>query len=883
MSAHCPRRGDAMGTGSRTSRVIVYAVATTLCLQAGSVRAQVPSPGAIWGFEPGTDYRLGDYDMVLAYFEALAASSDRVVLDTIGQSSLGRPLLLAIISSAENIRNRERYREISRRLAVTRDVAPDEALNLAREGRAVVWVDGGLHATEVAHGQFTPVFGHWLATDEGDEARRIRDNVIVLLMPNMNPDGLDIVVDWYRSNVGTAYETAPVPELYHHYIGHDNNRDWYMFTQLETRAVADQLYHVWFPQIVYNHHQSGPFPGRIWVPPFENPVNPNLDPLVVTSINQIGETMKRRFAREGKPGVSSGIVYDMWWNGSMRGAPDFHNMLGFLTETALYRYATPYCYGADEIPDTFGDRAGNLPAKRPTTSYPDPWLGGCWHLRDPMEYMMTATRAVTDLAARYREDYLANIYLMGRRQIERGERAQGGPFAYVINLDAQHDPGAAAELLRTFHKGGIEIHRADRSLAAGGATFPPGTYIIPPQAFRPFVVDLMEPKQYPDRRQYPGGPPEPPYDMTGYELSLQMGVMADRIVEPFTLPGNPVDSIPTVSGGVSGDGGWGFLLSPVQNNAARAVNRLFGQGARLARNNASIAVAGGQWPAGTWLVRDIARSDLSQLGGEVGVVFRGIEGQPPGEWTPYAQPRVALYEGFVSNMPAGWTRWVLEQYGFSFDRVGNAEIQNGRLSGYDVLLLSDQSAESLLNGHEPGSMPPEYTGGLGQGGLDAVRAFVNQGGVLAAFDNAIDLAIDAFDLPVRNVVRSLPQADFFIPGTLLNIEVDATHPVAFGMPSSGIAFFVRSQVMAVDDSASSTVETVARFPDQSVLASGWAHGVEHAAGNVAVASVMVGSGSVVLFSFEPHFRGQPHNTFKMLFNVMYHSGSGERGGPRTDR
>jgi hypothetical protein len=306
-------------------------------------------------------------------------------------------------------------------------------------GKAIVWIDGGLHATEVAHGQMTPELAHWLATDESDEARRIREHTIVLVMPNMNPDGLDIVADWYMRNVGTPFEVAPVPELYHHYIGHDNNRDWYMFTQVESQAVARQLYHVWFPQIVYNHHQTSPFPGRIWGPPFADPVNPNLDPLVVSGLNRIGEAMRTRFDFEGMPGYNSGIVFDLWWNGSMRGGPNIHNMLGFLTETALHRYATPRCYGDDDVPDDFGARALHLPARIPSTSYTNPWLGGCWHIRDAIDYMLIASRAVMSHAATNREELLYNAYHIGARQIARGDRAEGGPFAYVIDPSAQND------------------------------------------------------------------------------------------------------------------------------------------------------------------------------------------------------------------------------------------------------------------------------------------------------------------------------------------------------------------------------------------------------------------------------------------------------------
>ena len=542
------------------------------CSTGGGGTADVPMPAEIIGFAPGEDYKLTNYDGIKAYFEALAASTDRMALEQIGESTRGEPLYLAAISSPSNLRRLERIKEITRTLAYARDpeagygsvLDEEEARALAREGVAIVWIDGGLHATEVAHGQLMPEMARHFVTDESPETRRVRENAVVLLMPNMNPDGLNIVADWYMSNVGGEFEMARVPELYHHYIGHDNNRDWYMLTQVETRAVTRQLYHNWFPQIVYNQHQSSPFPGRIWMPPFENPVNPHLDPLVVSSLNQMGHSMRRRFDEEGKPGVNSGIVFDLWWNGSMRGGPDYHNMLGFLTETAGAGYATPRCYDEDEIPDTFGARAGNLPAKTPSTNYNNPWLGGCWHLRDAMDYMMTAAKAVADMGAKLKEEYLFNHYLMGRRQIERGNAADGGPFAYVLDPRASHDPGAVVEFMGLMSQSGIEFLRASEPFSVAGPegdlAFPAGSYVIPPQAFRPYVVDLMEPKEYPDRRQYPGGPPEPPYDMTGYELRFQMGLAAVNVDEPFDMPPGEWGEVSTDIGEVRGEGAAGFAV-----------------------------------------------------------------------------------------------------------------------------------------------------------------------------------------------------------------------------------------------------------------------------------------------------------------------------------
>ncbi len=843
----------------------------------GLLQAQVPEPAEIIGFAPGTDYKLAKYAQIERYFRALGTASDRVVVEEIGSSSLGRPLLLAVISSEENLRDRDRYRAISQRLAQAKDLSDQEARRLAVEGKAIVWIDGGLHATEVAHGQMTSELAHWVATDEGDEARRIRENAIVLVMANMNPDGLDIVADWYERNLGSPFETTRPPELYHHYVGHDNNRDWYMFTQAETRAVANQLYHVWFPQIVYNHHQSGPFPGRIWGPPFENPVNPNLDPLIVSSLNQIGEAMRARFDREGKPGYSSGVVYDLWWNGSMRGAPDFHNMLGFLTETSLYRYATPYCYEPEEIPDTFSARADNMPAKSPSTDYTNPWLGGCWHIRDAMDYMITASKAVMDNAAKLKEDYLFNIYWVGKRQIARANRAEGGPFAYVIDLATQHDAGTAVELLRIFRQAGIEIRQADHPFQADGRSYPEGTYVVPPQAFRPFVVDLMEPKDYPDRRQYPGGPPEPPYDMTGYELRLQMGVTVDRITEPFDVPGREVADIPLPGGGVRREGDWGYVLTHTENNSAIATNRLLASGAEVSWAAGAFDAGGVRWPAGAIVARNVSRDLANQVGDDLGLELHALTRAPGAVLNLLEAPQIGLYQGFVANMPEGWMRWIFERYEFPYESLSSAEIQNGDLSRFDIVVLPDQPADSILNGHLPGTMPAEYVGGIGAKGAAALNQFVQEGGWLLAIDQAADFAIEQFGLPVRNVVSGTRPDEFFIPGSLIRLELDSTDPLAYGMQEEGIAFFVRSQVFDVIPPASAgnrqaqqELDLFAHYAGEEFLASGWALGAErHLAGRAAGVRVPAGRGHVVLLAFEPTFRAQPHGTFKLLFNPLF--------------
>ncbi len=870
LSAFVLAAGLATGFGVEVVTPAVLRAQTT-----EGVPAPVPTPADVIGFAPGEDYKLADYDQVTAYFRALAAASDRVVLEEIGKSTLGRPLLMAIISSEENIRNRDHYRDIARRLALAKDLSDEEAHRLAKEGKVVAWFDGGLHATEVAHGQLMPELAYYFATDESEETRRVRDTSIILVMANMNPDGLDIVSHWYRKNVGTPYETAPVPELYHPYIGHDNNRDWTAFTQVETQAVARQLFNVWYPEIVYNHHQSGPFPGRIWTPPFENPVNPNLDPLVVSSINEIGEAMRKRFDLEGKPGQSSGIVYDLWWNGSMRGAPDFHNMLGFLTETALYQYATPHCYTAEDIPETFGARAANLPAKSPSTNYTNPWLGGCWHLRDAMDYMMTASLAVADLASRRSDQYLYNIYAMGRRQTERGERAEGGAYAYVVDFGAQHDAPTAVEFLRILRTAGIEIHQADAAFTAGGKPYPAGAYVIGPQAFRPFVVDMMEPKSYPDRRMYPGGPPEPPYDMTGYELRFQLGVDVDPIMEPFTVPGSAVDEVSMVAGGVTGRGPV-HLISPEANASAAVVNRVLSAGARVGRATVAFQAEGRTWPAGTFVVQGAPEGTVGAAARELGLDVVATGAPPTVAMNRLHQPKVGIYKSWVAAMPEGWTRWVMEGYGFDYADLSNADIRTGPLDSFDIILIPSQSARAIYEGHREGSEPEEYVGGLGPEGTAALRKYAENGGWILAFDDAVDYAIDRFSLPVKNLVRGVDDQDFFIPGSLIRVDVDTSDAMGWGLTPESTAMFAQSQTLEVQPGAQG-VDVFGTYAAKDWLLSGWdLGGKEYLAGKAAGVRVPMGKGQVVLLAFTPHFRGQSRNTYKLLFNPIFAAASERR-------
>ncbi len=825
--------------------------------------ADIPHPRDVFGFDPGDDYRLATHDQIVEYFRTLDAASDRVVVEEIGETVLGRPMILSYISSARNLARLDELRETAEALARGR-ISGEEARRRAASGKAVVWIDGGLHATEVAGAQHTPLLAYRVAGEESEEMRRIREDVVLLLMPVMNPDGLDLVADWTARSRGTDWEGSSPPVLYQFYTGHDNNRDWFMITQPETRAVTDVLYHRWYPQIVLNQHQTAPWPARIFIPPFSDPVNPHIQPLVVRGVNTVGEAMGTRFSQEGKPGAIARTRFDMWWNGGMRTAPYYHNMVGLLTETAHASVAPRYTDPTDLPPYV----AGTLPATEPSVFYPDPWSGGWFRLRDAVEYMITAAMATLDVASELREDWLLNTWRMASDAVARGR--SGGPFAYIVPPD-QRNPREAVEMVNTLRKGGVEVHRAERAFRAGGERWPEGSYVVlAGQAFRPHLMDLLEKQVYPDMRVYPDGPPDVPYDISGWTLPIQMHVRTVRVDEPFEAEGmEPVDAARVWPGSVVGEGRWGWALAARSNAAAIAVNRLLGEGARVGVAPDGVLAGDREMGRGAYVIRaeGVTVDRLRALAADLGVDFVGMRREPRGQLITMETPRIGLYKSWQANMDEGWTRWVLNTYDFPVDTLHDAEIRTADLSRYHAIILPDQRAESIMHGYRPGSRPAEITGGIGLEGMTRLKQYVEAGGRLIAFDGATELLIEQLGLPVRNVVEGLPSERFFVPGTLVGLTVDEDDPLGWGMPEEAAAFFSRS---AAFDATGDAVEIVARYAEDELLLSGWALGGErYLAGRGALARVPVGAGDVILFGFRPQFRGQPRGTFKLLFNALH--------------
>lgn len=815
-----------------------------LCL---TLAAAPPAPRDHFAFDPGDDYKLADYTEITGYFKKLDESSERMTLKEIGKSSEGRPIYVAFISSEANLKELDRIREGNGRLALGQ-ATRDEALKLASTGKAVVWIDSGLHATEVAPVQHAPQLAYRLLTGESEEIRRIRDNVIVMQVPVINPDGLDMVAEWYRQNVGTPYELAPLPKLYQKYAGHDNNRDWFMLNLEETRHVSRVLYREWFPHIVYNQHQVAPFPARIFIPPYAEPLNPNIPPAVMDGINVLGGVMRERFARENKPGAISYVGFDAWWNGGLRSVPAFHNMHGILTETALYHYATPGEYRPSDLPERFSN---GLPTKEPSIFYDRPWLGGRWALRDAVEYMLTADMAILGHAARHPDQYLFKSWEMATANIEAGRR--GGPYAYVVP-NAQPDSWSALEMLRRLQGAGVEVWRSQDAFSAGGKEYPAGTFVLPAaQAFRPYLVDLMEPQKYPEIRQGQTGPTKRPYDVAGWTLPYQMGVRVERVERPFEARLERAPDLPRTHA----------VLDYRQTGAFIALAEALAQGKAVRRS-----------AEGEFLVESKGN----------GPAWRSAK------WEMRV-PKVALYAPWNVNIDAGWTQWLFDTFRVPYALVTNQDIRAGKLrERFDAIVMASQSMQSILHGYREGQRAaggqadpakslqrPEFTGGIGTEGASELEQFVRAGGTLIAFESAVQLPLQLFPLGVRGLLgEGQGSGNWYCPGSLLRASFDADQPIGYGMPKEGILMSTGGQAfeitaLAKDNHNQRQARALAWYAKENLLASGWVSGERSVAGRAALVEAALGDGKVVLFGFRPQFRGQSFGTFKLVLNAVYHA------------
>ncbi len=796
-------------------------------------------PADVLGFEPGTDSMLADWKQVSTYLNGLGQRSPYVHVDTLGRTTEGRPFLLLTITSPANQARLAAIKRGQKLLADPRLLTDTLLAELRATQPAVILISNNIHSTEIASSQMGMTLAYRLATESG--LTRLLDSVVVLMIPSMNPDGLDTVVSWYRRYKGTRYEGGPLPWLYHKYVGHDNNRDWFMVTQQETRLVTRMLYTEWFPEVVYDVHQMGQNGVRLFVPPFLDPVNPNLDPALVAGMSLVGAQMASALYDAGLTGVAHQQSYDLWWHGGFRSTPTRHNMIGILSEAASVRIASPLTLAPDSV---------RQPPRG--VNYPGPWPGGTWRLGDIVRYELVASEALVRLAARDRLTFIDRFVGLGRRAVEAGRA--GHPFAYVLAPPpAQRDPEAWAALANVLLAGSVEVWRAAEPFTAGGRSYQAGSLVVPmAQPYRAHAKDLLEVQRYTPVND------RPPYDVAGWTLPFTMGVRAEVVDEPFTANLVKVDSVVPVPGRIEGTGEM-FLLRNQTNGESRAVAALLAAGQSVTVAGDSLIVRGPQ-----------ARRILAEQAALHGFTVTAVPVAAVSGKTRRQLPRIALYQPWTGSIDEGWTRWVFEQSGITYTTVHDSDLRRGRLrQRFDVIVLPDEGARALLEGVDSTRIPVQYAGGMGDTGANAVSEFVRGGGTLVCLDGSSNFAISRLNLPVVNILggeASGPQVSrFYAPGSIFGVALGGVRgsPVTVGVPDSLEIYFENSAAFTV----LGTARALATYPAQP-LRSGYARFQERLEGKAALVEVPVGSGRVILFGMRPQFRGQTHGTFKLLFNAV---------------
>ena len=879
-------------------------LAGTACTQ-----NQVTSPEEQFGFEIGTDYELINYEQLHEYWIKLAGESDRMVLDTLGLTEEGRPHIQAIITSPDNHRNIDRYREISRRMAKAEEVSPSEALELAEEGKAIVWIDGGLHATEVLGAHQLTELVYRMNTNSDAETLRILDDVI-LLATHANPDGQSLVSNWYmRHEDELERSTAGVPVLYNKYAGHDNNRDFYMAALAESQNMNTSVYRVWYPQIVYNHHQTGPAGTVMFAPPFRDPPNHYLDPLIMTGLDQVGSAMHQRFVLEGKGGTTmrSGSSYSTWWNGGLRTTPYFKNMIGLLTETI--GHPTPV-----EIP-FIPDR------QMPHGDLPLPVEPGTWYFRQSIEYSQTANWAVLDYASRNSDHLLYNIWRMGMNSIERGsvdtwttypfeidaaaetiERGTRDDWERVLRNPEDRDPRGfvisseqrdfltATKFVNTLLYNGVDVHRATADFTVDGKSYPAGSYVVKTaQAFRPHVLDMFEKQEHPNDIPYPGAPPTAPYDNTGWTLAWQMGVDFDRILEGFDGPFEVIDEIistPPVGMIAGQENATGYLVDHI-NDAFIAVNRVLAAGGSARWYVDDVVAEGQTFSAGAFYLES-DRSSIERLAEEKGLDFLGVVSPPAGSSMELSPVRIGLWDQYGGSMPSGWTRMILEDFEFDFDVLYPPDFDSADLNEYDVLVFEDGAIPAATGagggrggrggGPDPATIPEEFRGRIGQMTIDQtvprILDYVRGGGAAVTIGTSTSLATHA-GLPISNhlVENGVPlsREKYFTPGSVLDMKVEHVSPLKKGFGERANVLFSHSPTFRLSAGADpQRIRTIGWYNTEEPLRSGWAWGEQYLVGGVGVIEADYGEGKLFIFGPKITFRAQPHGTFGFLFNGIYY-------------
>ena len=821
--------------------------------------AKITTPKQFFGFDVCDDYQLANYQQLSAYWQKLASESNRVKLVSIGKTEEGRDQWMLLISDPNNIRNAEKIRQTAERISKAKDFKDfNEFQSVAKSAKSVVWIDGGLHANETLGAQQLIETAYQLVSRNDEENKRILKDTMILLV-HANPDGMDLVSNWYmRKKNPSERSLANIPELYEKYAGHDNNRDFFQMNLAETRNMNKILYRTWFPQIMYNHHQSAPSGTIMFCPPFRNPFNYHVDPLVNNATDLVGTHIIHRLTGQNLGGVVSrdAASFNAWWNGGLRTTTYFHNMVGILTET----WGSPNPTMVPFVPER----------QIPSTDLPKPVDVRLWHLKDSLRYEVEANYAILDYASRYRERVLLSVYQAATNSIERGSKDNWTRYPsrikelgeaslkndslkdaryYTVDLSANTDQHSARTFLNLLINSGIDVYNSGSK------------YIIPcNQAYRPHILDMFEAQDYPNDFQYPGGPPKPPYDSAGYTPAYTMGVKFERHFDTANLSG------------ANGP------IAPIQQPIAelKARTKLFWNDNETYKQ-LNLAVKNGMKAQ---LVRD-------------GVVIYPAS-QTPSEATQWYSPkRVALLDRFGGNMPSGWMRWLFDNWNFDYTVIFPPQIDKGSLkANFDVIVIPDSLVSRTLGrqgsgGANSGSsnenpidtdptVPEKYKGRFGavnEQTISSLRKFVEEGGRVVAIGSSSWGIAGQFKLPISNYMidpstqKAYSNTQFYVPASVLRVKIESD-PMTLGVSEYLDTIFDDSPVFSINQTDAEKIKVLARFDSDKPLKSGWAWGQEKLKGGVAMASVKLGKGDVVLYGPEVNFRGQNHASFKLIFNAI---------------
>ena len=828
-------------------------------------QSTVTSPEQAFGFKPGADRKLADWTQLTSYFKTLSTQSKRVLYEEVGKTTEGRPFITVTIAAPETLAHIDDYKRLQAQLADPRVTTPEQAKELVARGKTVLVVTCNIHSTEIASAQSSAEFAYRLASEDTPEVRSILENVIIVLVPSLNPDGEQLVVDWYKKYLGTPYEGSGPVVLYHHYVGHDDNRDWSSFTQVETRLAVEKVINPWHPQILYDIHQMQSNGPRIYLPPWVDPIDPNVDPLLVQSMNALGTQTALDIARTGKQGVLIHGVYDFW--SPLRDYIALHNGLRVLTESASVNIASPI-----DIPFSRLGKGIGYDAKVAAWNFPDPWKGGHWTLGDIVAYQQDAFFSIARNAAIYRERYLGDYYQIGEHAIH----PKNSVYAYVIPAE-QTEAVAAARLVNILITGANEVEQAKAPFTADGKQYPGGSYIVKlAQPYGAFAKSLLEIQEYPNIPEYPGGPLQRPYDVTAQTLPLLFGVTAVAVKKEFQAEAVDVTSAQAPNGSFSAQrSAPGYLIRDDSNSSLYALFAALKHGLRVYRVPGS-----GQEPDTLYLPQQSGlEAVLEEVAKRLPVKVAPAAVAPLGPALQVKLPRIALYQSWTAAIDEGWTRWIFDQNGIPYTSVVDADIRKGDLhQRFDVVVLPDNSPGAITSGRlgrEDGEgdtpqPPPEFRGGLGGAGLANLRSFAESGGTIVALNRASQV-YTAKDSPVTNALDGVAAKDFYIPGSILQVAVDTSNPLAFGSKATVPIFFEQGPAFRLSGNARS----VANYTSNKPLLSGWILGGQYLQGQSALADEPLGKGHLILFGFQPQYRAQAEGTYRLFYNALLYGTSAQ--------